>query len=317
MLSDIKLAYAGGGEPDWVTEQVPDKTVIAKYPESQMFGRLPAYGLYVRHVEGLRLTHMAIRCLSADARPALVCDDVSTVELEALNVAAAPAQYPVLWFIDTDRVALRRCTAPEGTKTYLAVEPETAGAVVMDACDTSNAATPLARLKRGELLAADLPAFRERSPGLVVIQADTMRLSHPMAAVSDAALPSARAIEVPLAGGREAGSARCRFAVAEAGDYVVWVRALAPSGEADSFYVAIDGGDAALSDLSKLGAWNWDRVRERSGDKPSMQSFKTFPLAAGDHVLTLRNRECGTRIAALVIVKKECAFEPSRDLKGE
>lgn len=315
-LSDIKLTYEGGGKPDWLTDEVPDKTVIAKYPESQMFGRLPAYGLYVRHADGLRMTNVALRCLSEDARPALVCDDANAVELDTLTVAAAPAQFPVLWFINTSPAALRRCTAPAGTKTYLAVEPPTCE-VVMEVNDMTNAATPLARLKRGELLAADLPEFIERAPGIVVIQADKIRLAHPMAIVSDAALVSARAIEVPLAGGREAGSARCRFKLAEAGDYVIWVHALAPSGESDSFYLAIDGDDAVLSDLSKLGSWNWDRVRERMADKPARQSFKTFQLAAGEHVLTLRNRECGTRIAALAIVKNGLAFDPMRGLKGE
>ena len=316
-LSDIKLTYEGGGESDWVTDDVPDKTVLAKYPESQMFGRLPAYGLYVRHADGLRITNVAVRCLSEDARPALVCDDANAVELNTLNIAAAPAHFPVLWFINTSHAALRRCTAPAGTKTFLAVEPETMGDVVMEENDMTKAETPLARLKRGELLTSDLPEFTERSRGLIVIPAEKMRLAHPMAFVSDAALPSARAIEVPLTGGRDLGSARCRFKIAEVGDYVIWVHALAPSGESDSFYVAIDGGEAALSDLSKLGAWNWDHVRERSGDKPSKLSFKTFQLAAGEHVLALRNRESGTRISTLVISKKEQAFDPAHDLKGE
>jgi hypothetical protein len=316
-LADIRLTYEGGGEADWVTEEVPDKTVIAKYPESQMFGRLPAYGLYVRHADGLRVSNAAFRCQSEDARPAVVCDDVNSVEFDALQVAAAPARFPVLWFINTSRAAVRRSTAPEGTRTFLAVEPETVGDVVMDANDLSKAAVPLARLKRGELLAADLPVFSERPAGVIVIPAEKMRLTRPMSVVSDAVLESASAIEVPLAGGREAGSARCRFTVAEAGDYVIWIHALAPSGESDSFYVALDGGEAALTDLSKLGAWNWDRVRERSGDKPSKLSFKTFPLAAGEHTLTLRNRESGTRIGTLVIVKKERAFDPARDFKGE
>ena len=316
-LSDIKLTYEGGGEADWMTDDVPDKTVIAKYPESQMFGRLPAYGLYVRHADGLRMTNVAIRCLKEDARPALVCDDANAIELDALNIAAAPARFPVLWFINTSHAALRRCTAPAGTKTFLAVESLTPCDVLMEGNDLTKAETPLARLKRGELLTSDLPEFIERASGMIVIQADKMRLASPMAIVSDAALPSARAIEVPLAGGREAGSARCRFKIAEAGDYVIWVHALAPSGESDSFYAAIDGGEPALSDLSKLGSWNWDRVRERSGDKPSKLSFKTFQLAAGEHVLTLRNRESGTRLAALAIARKDRAFEPSRDLKGE
>ncbi len=316
-LADVKFTYEGGGEADWVTEDVPDKTVIAKYPEAQMFGRLPAYGLYVRHADGLQISNAVIRCLRADARPAIVCDDANAVELHALNIAAAPADFPVLWFINTSNAVIRGCTAPAGTKTFLAVEPPTAGEVVMEANDMTRAATPLARLKRGELLTKDLPEFSERAPGLILIPAEKMRLSHPMTVVSDSALAPARAIEVPLTGGRDSGSARCRFTVAEAGDYVIWVHALAPSGDSDSFYAAIDGDEAVLSDLSKTGAWNWDRVRERVADKPARQAFKTFRLAAGEHVLTLRNRECGTRIGVLAITKKDRAFDPARDLKGD
>ena len=316
-LADLHLTYEGGGEPDWVTDDVPEKAVIAKYPEAQMFGRLPAYGLYVRHVDGLRIAHAAIRCLREDARPALICDDASNIEFDTLNIAAAPPRFPVLWFINASHAAIRRCTAPAGTKTFLAVEPPTNCAVVMEANDTTKAAVPLARLKRGELLAADLPEFVEHPPGIIVIPSEKMRLAHPMTVVSDSSVPAGCAIEVPLAGGRESGSARCRFKIAEAGDYVIWVYALAPSGESDSFYAAIDGGEPALTDLAAQGAWNWDRVRERIGDKPSMNSFKTFPLAAGEHVLTLRNRESGTRVGALAIAGKNRPFDPSRDLKGD
>ncbi len=316
-LSDIKLTYEGGGEPDWVTDDVPDKALMAKYPEAQMFGRLPAYGLYVRHVEGLRITNAAFRCLGEDARPALICDDARKVELDTVSIAAAPAHFPVLWFINTSPAGIRRCTAPAGTKTFLAVEPPTCGDVVMEANDLTRAMTPLARLKRGELLNADLPVFNSRPSGLIVIPAEKMRLARPMTSVADTTLPSGRAIEVPLGGGRDAGSARGRFTVGEAGEYVIWVHALAPSGESDSFYAAIDGGEAVVSDLSKLGAWHWDRIRERIGDKPSLKTFKTFQLAAGEHVLTLRSRESGTRLGTLVIARQDQAFDPSRDVQGE
>ncbi len=316
-LADIKLEYEGGGEPDWVTDDVPDKPMITKYPESQMFGRLPAYGLYVRHADGLRVTNVAIRCLREDARPALVCDDANNVELDALNIAAAPANFPVLWFINTSSAAVRRCIAPAGTKTFLAVESPANGDAVMEANDLTKATRPLMILKRGELLTKELPEFAERSPGIITIPAEKMRLAHPMAVVTDSVLPSGRAIEVPITGGRESGSARCRFKIAEAGDYVIWIHAFAPSAESDSFYAKIDAGEPVLTDLSKQGAWNWDRVRERIADKPSLKSYKTFHLAAGEHVLTLRNRESGTRIGTLAVARKDIPFDPSRDFKGD
>lgn len=316
-LADLRLEYEGGGEADWVTDEVPDQPMVAKYPEAQMFGRLPAYGLYARHVDGLRLTNVTIRCLREDARPAIVCDDATNIEFDTLRIDAAPAKFPLLWFINTRTAAIRRCVAPAGTKTFLAVEPPDPGEVVLEANDLTKAGTPLARLKRGELVTADLPGFAEGPSGRIVIPAERMRLAHPMTLVSDAAIPSGHAIVVPPEGGREAGMARCRFKVAEAGEYVIWVHALAPSGESDSFYAAVDGGESAVTDLAKPGSWQWDRVRERVGDKPVMSSFRTFRLDAGEHVLSLRNRESGTRIGALVIVRKDRPFDPSRDFQGD
>ena len=42
-----------------------------------LFGRLPAWGLYVRHATGLQLRDISLRLLNPDARPAVVLDDVS------------------------------------------------------------------------------------------------------------------------------------------------------------------------------------------------------------------------------------------------
>jgi len=47
-----------------------------KYPEHSMFGRLPAYGLYFRHVKGLRTRNLNLTTAKADARPAIAKDDV-------------------------------------------------------------------------------------------------------------------------------------------------------------------------------------------------------------------------------------------------
>jgi carbamoyltransferase len=51
-----------------------------------MFGTLPAYGLYCRHVAGLTLDRVELRCEKPDLRPALVYDDV-----RELRVSPAPA----------------------------------------------------------------------------------------------------------------------------------------------------------------------------------------------------------------------------------
>jgi hypothetical protein len=55
-------------------DRVPERE--GDYPEFSMFGELPAWGLYVRHVDGLRLDGMTLRHQKVGFRPAVVFDDV-------------------------------------------------------------------------------------------------------------------------------------------------------------------------------------------------------------------------------------------------
>ncbi|WP_051685733.1 glycoside hydrolase family 28 protein [Rheinheimera texasensis] len=68
----------------------------AAYPEYSMFGELPAYGLFVRHVDGLQLKNIQIRCRDADFRPALVLDDVRRLSLQQAHFAGTQRPQLVL-----------------------------------------------------------------------------------------------------------------------------------------------------------------------------------------------------------------------------
>ena len=71
MLSHISIAFAGGGTR--VVDKVPE--VEDKYPESTMFGPLPAYGFYFRHVRNVHLHDVELKCDTPDARPSIVAVD--------------------------------------------------------------------------------------------------------------------------------------------------------------------------------------------------------------------------------------------------
>lgn len=47
-----------------------------KYPENRMWGVLPAFGFYVRHVKGLRMKNISVAIKQDDGRPAFMLDDV-------------------------------------------------------------------------------------------------------------------------------------------------------------------------------------------------------------------------------------------------
>lgn len=64
-------------------DQIADRKVPEypdHYPESVMFNRVPAYGFYCRHVDGLKLHNVSVDCLQRDKRKLLLLDDVKNFE---------------------------------------------------------------------------------------------------------------------------------------------------------------------------------------------------------------------------------------------
>ena len=88
-LSDIRIQFAGGAvsaDSIWQVEEKPEE-----YPESTLFGTLPSYGLFCRHVQGLSLHGIHFDLVEPDARPALIADDVVDLSLDAVRAASGPA----------------------------------------------------------------------------------------------------------------------------------------------------------------------------------------------------------------------------------
>ena len=147
-LSDIRLVYAsaalpGGGKDAPVPEQEK------QYPTANMFGPLPAYGLYIRHVKNLVLSNIQLECAdrfvrvpltskkrndhpywqapdatasvlaAGDLGTALVADDVAGLDIDGLQTCASARGEPVLQFIDVRDAFLRSSRAPANTGVYL------------------------------------------------------------------------------------------------------------------------------------------------------------------------------------------------------
>ena len=65
-------------------DAVPEK--ITDYPEYSMFGELPAWGLYVRHMDGLILKNIQLSIQAPDYRPAMIFDDVNHVDISEIKI---------------------------------------------------------------------------------------------------------------------------------------------------------------------------------------------------------------------------------------
>ncbi len=82
-LEDVSIVSAGGGRPDDARRVPPERPEA--YPEFNMFGVLPASGLYLRHVKGVSLERVVLRTASEDARPAVVLSDVQDHVLKEVD----------------------------------------------------------------------------------------------------------------------------------------------------------------------------------------------------------------------------------------
>src|SRR5262249_56544886 len=79
----------GGTAADAALEP-PEKET--DYPEPDMFGNVPAFGLYARHVVGLTARDVHFTLDKTDARPAVRLDDVNGVDIERLVVPPLAAR---------------------------------------------------------------------------------------------------------------------------------------------------------------------------------------------------------------------------------
>lgn len=117
-IRDVSVVFEGGVDeaPDDVPEH-PDR-----YPEHTMFGVLPAYGLFCRHVRGLRLEGVSTRFLKPDERPALVCHDVREMEVVGCSFAARRLAVRLR---DAEGVWIRGCRLPQPVPLFLDAESAT------------------------------------------------------------------------------------------------------------------------------------------------------------------------------------------------
>jgi polygalacturonase len=89
-LENIDLQLPGGGTAANAQVQLPEKANA--YPEYSMFGKVfPAYGLYLRHVNGVTFQNIHLSLLKPDARPAMVLVDVAGVTPAGFTPVVTPA----------------------------------------------------------------------------------------------------------------------------------------------------------------------------------------------------------------------------------
>jgi len=82
-FNNIRIYYQGGGTNEQAALSPPEKE--DDYPEPVMFGEMPAYGFYIRHVKGLTMTDVEVSYIKDDVRPPFVLDDVKGADFHRIK----------------------------------------------------------------------------------------------------------------------------------------------------------------------------------------------------------------------------------------
>jgi hypothetical protein len=119
-LSNIQIRYRGGGGRRDAEMQPPEKE--SAYPEPNMFGVIPAYGLYCRHVQRLHVEKVAFSFENPDQRPPILLEDVHDAALIQVNADRLP-HVPLLVLRNVHLLKVQ-CTPPLADQQIHAAETQ-------------------------------------------------------------------------------------------------------------------------------------------------------------------------------------------------
>ena len=104
-LSNIRVYSKGGGTKEQSALDPPEKEDT--YPEPTMFGDLPAYGFFIRHVKGLQMRDVEVSFLKEDLRPAFWLNDVTDIDFLHLKAQRA-ADVPTFWMKNVSNLSVQQ-----------------------------------------------------------------------------------------------------------------------------------------------------------------------------------------------------------------
>lgn len=123
VLENIEIMYPGRASKGMAyhpLSRLKDvKENINGYPEFSMFGELPSWGFYVRHVNGIEMKNIKLILEKEDFRPAFVFDDVKNLTMKAIDIPSDKTNQIVFKDVSSsnlDRESLKRKTEPEQNK---------------------------------------------------------------------------------------------------------------------------------------------------------------------------------------------------------
>jgi hypothetical protein len=114
-LENIEISYGGRSSKDIAYIPLDKITSIgeneAGYPDFSMWGELPAWGLYMRHAEGIKIKNFKVSYKEDDFRPAFVFDDVKGIDLTDVQIPTAK-DMPMILLNNSNTVNFKNLKIP-------------------------------------------------------------------------------------------------------------------------------------------------------------------------------------------------------------
>lgn len=124
-LENIEINYEGGGSSEINYFPLDSLHAITEaetsYPEFSMFGELPAWGMYVRHVKGLTLKNVRMVLQNPDYRIGFLADDVKGLKMEKLAIPVCNA-LPAILLNNVKDHSLKSLVLPGDVKSALRIQ---------------------------------------------------------------------------------------------------------------------------------------------------------------------------------------------------
>ena len=104
-FSNVRIYYRGGGTKEQAALEPPEKE--KDYPEPAMFGEIPAYGFFIRHVKGIEMDNVEVSYMKKDERPAFLLSDVRGADFHRVSALHAP-DVPTFLLKDVEDISVQR-----------------------------------------------------------------------------------------------------------------------------------------------------------------------------------------------------------------
>jgi hypothetical protein len=143
-FTHVHVKFAGGGSREQAVKRDVPK-IAAEYfgVWDPAPGGPPAYGLYARNVKGLTLQNVRLEYEEADARPAVIFDNVQDAAITGLSVQGS-SQTETLRVINSKDVLFTATRLLTPSKIFLQVEGANSENIIVTGSDIQKAASPIA-----------------------------------------------------------------------------------------------------------------------------------------------------------------------------